>query len=133
MILIIGGAYQGKLDYAIKLTGLERDAFVDGSVCSLEDMVAAKGVINFHEYVRRRLQQDGTQDGRALAKEIIENNPDLVVVSNELGYGIVPVNKFDRLWRETTGRVCTELAAYAQEVHRVVCGLGIVLKKKEME
>lgn len=133
MILIIGGAYQGKLDYAVKLVGCDREAFVDGAVCNMEDMAVAKGIFHFHEYVRRRLQQDKTLEGCILAKEIIENNPNLVVVSNELGYGIVPVDKFDRLWRETTGRVCTELAVYAQEVHRVVCGLGMILKKREME
>ena len=71
MILIIGGAYQGKLDYAVKLVGCDREAFVDGAVCNMEDMAVAKGIFHFHEYVRRRLQQDKTLEGCILAKEII--------------------------------------------------------------
>ena len=50
-------------------------------------------------------------------------------MTNELGYGVVPVDAFDRLWREKTGRICTELAGKAEEVHRVVCGIGMVIKK----
>lgn len=55
-------------------------------------------------------------------------NPQLILVSNELGYGVVPMEKSDRMWRETVGRICTELAKEAEEVVRVVCGLGMRLK-----
>ena len=37
----------------------------------------------------------------------------------------------DRKWREKTGRICTELAAKADSVTRVVCGIGILLKGEE--
>ena len=49
-------------------------------------------------------------------------------MTNELGYGIVPIDPFDRSWRELTGRICTELAEHADEVTRVVCGIPVVLK-----
>ena len=29
-----------------------------------------------------------------------------VVISNEIGYGIVPMDKFERRYRELTGRIC---------------------------
>ncbi len=57
-----------------------------------------------------------------------EKNPDVVIVTNELGYGIVPIDRFDREYRELDGRICTCLAARAQEVVRVVCGMGVVIK-----
>ncbi|MCI9019059.1 MAG: cobinamide kinase, partial [Lachnospiraceae bacterium] len=51
-----------------------------------------------------------------------------VIVVNELGSGVVPIDAFDRNYRETTGRICCELAKKAREVHRVVCGIGMVIK-----
>ena len=33
----------------------------------------------------------------------MQKNPDIVLVSNELGYGVVPIDAFDRNYRETTG------------------------------
>ena len=63
-----------------------------------------------------------------LQAELEEKNPDVVILSNELGYGVVPVDQFDRAYREKTGRVCCKVAQAAQEVHRVVCGLGTVIK-----
>lgn len=35
MLLIIGGAYQGKLEYACSYTGLALEEFVDGSTWQL--------------------------------------------------------------------------------------------------
>ena len=34
----------------------------------------------------------------------------------------------EREWREACGRVCTKLAAYADQVTRVCCGLGTRIK-----
>lgn len=60
---------------------------------------------------------------------LYQNNPKLVIVSTELGCGVVPMEKKDRMWREAVGRSCTELAALSDEVVRVICGLGMHLKK----
>lgn len=135
MKLIIGGACQGKLAYA-KETYHIADGWADGRSCGREDLRSCRGIHHFHEYIRRMassgeqfaalegLEQQAGEFARMLAKE----NPGLVIVSDELGYGIVPVEKTDRLWRELTGRICTCLAAQADEVVRVVCGIGIKIK-----
>ena len=68
------------------------------------------------------------QDVASLAARIQSENPEVVIVTNELGYGVVPVDAFDRNFREATGRVCTQLAESADEVCRVVCGIGQVIK-----
>lgn len=128
MILIIGGAYQGKLEYALHLTGYRKEMFADGAVCPMEELFTARGIYHFHTYLARLLEQEGSVDPDALAEKLMEQNPDLVIVTNELGYGIVPVDPADRLWRETAGRVCTRLAREAGQVYRVVCGLGTPLK-----
>lgn len=53
---------------------------------------------------------------------------DIVVVSQEVGYGVVPMDAFDRKYREAVGRVCTGLASKSKKVTRVVCGIGTVIK-----
>ena len=55
-------------------------------------------------------------------------NSEIVLITDEIGYGIVPADAFYREYRETHGRVCTQIAAEAKEVHRVICGIGTVIK-----
>ena len=65
----------------------------------------------------------------AFCRTLLEENPELIIITNELGYGVVPVDPFDRAWREAAGRTCCVLAAEAGQVYRVICGLGQALKR----
>ena len=121
MILIVGGTFQGKKAFAEKLLNEKREDFTDGTSCAFSDIYHAKVLFHFHEYIRRMLEQEmSVQD---LAEQLWMKNPDLVLISNELGYGVVHRN-----YRETTGRVCTEIASWADAVYRVVCGIGTKIK-----
>ena len=106
MKLVIGGAFQGKLNFAKKMTGKET-GWADGAAVSKEELSACSGVYDFQELVRRWL----------LLEEETGTAPE--------------AEPFDRKWREKTGRICTELAAKADSVTRVVCGIGILLKGEE--
>ena len=68
------------------------------------------------------------EDVSDLAEKLIQCNPGVLLVSDEVGYGVVPMDAFDRAYREAVGRICTKLAAYSDEVTRVVCGIGTVIK-----
>lgn len=124
MRLIIGGAYQGKLAYA-KKEYKDRE-WLDGERCDFEELYTCGGIFHFEGYLRRMMEAG--RDPSGLASDIAANNPDIVIVCAEIGYGLVPVEAFEREYRERTGRVCTELAAYASRVDRVICGIGTVLK-----
>ncbi|MDY3249112.1 MAG: bifunctional adenosylcobinamide kinase/adenosylcobinamide-phosphate guanylyltransferase [Candidatus Choladocola sp.] len=149
MKLIIGGAYQGKLEYAKKTYGTEA-GWIDGAMCGFDEIRTCSGIYHFHKYIKRLLTETGNlcPDERTeswnkypsddlaglevqaeqFAEKLRKENPDIIIVSTELGYGVVPVEKSDRTYREATGRVCTCLAAKAEEVVRVVCGIGMKLK-----
>lgn len=145
MQLIIGGAYQGKLAYAQERYEI-RDGWIDGRDCKFHELENCRGIYQFHELIRRIQMSDlqtlpewmcGLQKDHALeleyeseqfVKELLYRNPDIIVVTNELGCGVVPVERTDRIWRETTGRICTCLAREAAEVIRVICGRGMKLK-----
>lgn len=58
----------------------------------------------------------------------IKSDPDAIVICDELGNGIVPIKKQERIWREQTGRLMIELAKQAERVERILCGLGQRLK-----
>ncbi|MCC8139668.1 MAG: bifunctional adenosylcobinamide kinase/adenosylcobinamide-phosphate guanylyltransferase [Lachnospiraceae bacterium] len=124
MILVTGGCFQGKKDYACETFHIARKDAVDGADCPLEAIFDVKLLYHFHEYIRRLMQAKEELDLDRLQRE----NPDIVLVTNELGYGVVPVDQFDRAYREKTGRVCCEIAKRADEVHRVVCGIGTVIR-----
>ena len=126
MKLVIGGAFQGKYQYARQTFG-SQEGWIDGDTCSWNEIFECRGILHFHDYVQRRLRAGKSVDG--LAEELLEKNPDICIVTNELGYGVVPADAFDRKYREATGRICEKLAAGSDEVHRVICGLGTVIKR----
>ncbi|HHV13679.1 MAG TPA: adenosylcobinamide kinase [Clostridiales bacterium] len=126
MWLISGGAFQGKLDYALDITGMNREDAADGLTCSRQELLGKPIINHFHLWIERMLREG--QDVNALVEEILEVNPKAVIIVDELGCGIVPMEPSVREYRETTGRICCRLAAAAQEVHRVICGIGTVIK-----
>lgn len=52
----------------------------------------------------------------------------VIIVSNELGLGLVPAEPSTRAFRDLAGRVNQHIAAEADEVHLVVSGLSLRLK-----
>ncbi len=124
MIMIIGGAHQGKHRYAERMyPGTE---WIDGKICKAQEIYSCGGICHFHEYIAGRMRERA--DLAKLPRELYARNPDIVIVTDEIGYGIVPIDAFLREYREMTGRVCTELAALSEEVHRVICGIGRRIK-----
>ncbi|SFR72631.1 bifunctional adenosylcobinamide kinase/adenosylcobinamide-phosphate guanylyltransferase [Anaeromicropila populeti] len=126
MWLITGGAYQGKLEYAMQCTGIKKEDIADGAICDIEEIMKKPMVNCFHLWIARMLKDE--QDVMTLVEKIMKNNPHIVFVVDELGCGIVPINSFDRMYRETTGRICCRIASRAKCVHRVICGVGVVIK-----
>lgn len=50
------------------------------------------------------------------------------VICDEVGCGVVPMERADRERREAIGRLCCQLAKQAQAVYRLQCGLAMRLK-----
>ena len=53
----------------------------------------------------------------------IEENKECIIICDEIGNGIVPLDAFEREYREHTGRILIELAGKADEVVRIICGI----------
>ena len=124
MEMIIGGAFQGKSAYAKEAH--PEITWKNGADLEEEELMKAGGVLDFQEYIKKELKAG--RDVSELAETLWKNNPDIVLVSQEVGYGVVPMDAFDRKYREAVGRVCTVLAARSSKVTRVICGIGTVIK-----
>lgn len=127
MVLITGGAYQGKKDFAEEILKekygiIPEDKKVDSSLADEKQMREAFIITNVHLWIAGLLREG--KDPYRETEKLVKENPDVVLVVNELGCGVVPVDAFGRNWREVTGRICCLLAREAEAVYRVVCGIG---------
>ena len=102
MILIIGGSFQGKKAYAAQICG-------GGTVLA-----------DFQHRIRAVLEAG--EDPEAFTRQI------LVITLDEVGCGIVPLEKTERDYREAVGHAGQMLAAAAAEVYRVQCGIAVRIK-----
>ena len=133
MRLIIGGYAQGKLDYVLRQEGMEDWNVLDGENVghSWDDDAntnARRNVVlnHFHSWVKERMRQGGCPEKEIWA--FLQKYPGCIIISDEIGNGIVPIDAFEREYRERTGRILVELAARADEVVRVICGIGQKIK-----
>ncbi len=110
MIFVTGPAYSYKKEYIMKELSLDGESW---------ENAGAEGV---QELVRERMS---TQELERLADLLSEKE---VVIADEVGSGVVPVDEDKRLFREQAGRLSVMLAQRAARVIRVVCGLPQVLK-----
>ncbi len=138
MILVIGGMAQGKRAFVERTLLPERSALIwtDGETAGWTEFLEAGLCCNFHLLLRRLLEgrlapeEEWARRWREeapaerLAALLKARRPDRILVADEIGCGIVPMDARERRWREETGRVCCCLAAEAEQVWRVCCGVG---------
>ncbi len=55
-------------------------------------------------------------------------NAHLIMVTNEIGWGIVPADATTRLFRDTAGRLNARIAVLVDAVHLCACGIPLRLK-----
>lgn len=127
MKLVTGGHAQGKLQYVLRKYQLPEDAVWDGVLPDEKEKQAGIVVIDhFHRWVRNRLLDGGQPEEEV--QSFVERCTDCIIISDEIGNGIVPVEAFERQYRERTGRILIQLAQKAEEVERVICGIGQKIK-----
>ena len=126
MIFVTGGCFQGKQQWVLQNCQVQPFRVADGAVCSMEEIKSAGVLDHFHLLVRRwmpagKIPADETE-------KILSDNLDIVIITDEIGSGIVPLDVKEREWREVHGRICCQLAGRAEAVVRVIAGIGQKIK-----
>ena len=124
MIMVTGGAYQGKTAYVTGCLGLAEKDISDGAICSIETLKTARCITNYHELVRRL-----GDECISFTDELCRTNKDAIIIIDEIGCGIVPMEKSERVWRENVGRCGCVIAAHSEKVIRMVCGIPTIIKE----
>ncbi|WP_246697477.1 bifunctional adenosylcobinamide kinase/adenosylcobinamide-phosphate guanylyltransferase [Rhizobium sp. G21] len=73
-------------------------------------------------------ERAGAAEFEALAQAVASAKAHVVLVSNEVGLGIVPDNKMARDFRDHAGRLHQRMAEIANEVYFVAAGLPLKMK-----
>ncbi len=113
MILVIGGAFQGKEEYA--RTYLKK-----------EDKASWR-IISHYETVIRGQYLEGKDPAKELERLLL-TECDICLVADEVGRGVIPLEREERKLRDVIGKTLIKAAREATEVHRVTCGIGERIK-----
>ena len=126
MILIFGGAYQGKLKYAQERFGAAED---DIFYCAEEDTappIGAKIICGLEKWLLALVKSD--IDIENVIRRLIADCGGAVVICCDITCGVVPVDPVMRRWREAVGRALSMLSNASDEVIRMFCGIPARLK-----
>lgn len=136
MILITGGRYQGKLAWAQEYllrregTAVSADAIWDGGNGFPPSWDGIRIFTGLPRLVQKILREESDSwDPRDLSADPLQtladilDRPGLIVITEEMGNGIVPMDAADRHLREEVGRLGCRLAVRAEGVYRVLCGI----------
>lgn len=114
MVLIIGGMAQGKLEFARRALNVTSWS---------EGVLGEENCVHGLHLAIRTMRSPEEEVNAWLSK-----HPDGVIICDEVGCGITPLDRADREWREKVGRICCALAQQARAVYRIYCGMEVKLK-----
>lgn len=114
MKLIIGGAYQGKLTWAVEQFGLAPDTLCDLAQGFQPENAAITTL--------RRLRARRNRQRRSCFQRTQSSS------RARSGSGVVPMDAAERAWRERHGALLQQLSRRSETVIRIFCGLPQQLK-----
>ena len=120
MTLIIGGAWQGKLDFAKEAFGItDADVFtcVDGEIDFSKQCIYCVEEFSLHH-----------PDPIGYFEEHRERWQDNILILRDIFCGVVPCGAAEREWRQKTGHLAQYLGQEAEQISRIFCGLEQRLK-----
>ena len=120
MILVFGGAYQGKLDFV-------KDTF---GITDNDVYTCTEGEIDFSKHCIYKIEEFTIHcdDPISYFETHREDWQDSILILRDIFCGVVPMGAENRAWRQRIGRLAQYLSKEAAQVSRIFCGLEQRLK-----
>jgi len=102
MTLIIGGAYQGKLAYALNQFSLQES---DVYFCSEEEPAmppVARVVSGIDKWILALVRTNA--DVSSEIANFLKNRGNTIIICDDISSGVVPMDATSRKWRDAVGR-----------------------------
>lgn len=126
MIFIIGGSYQGKREYALEKFNLtDQDLFIC-TEDTIEIDFSKRIIANIERFALGCIRRN--EEPKEYWEKHLAELQNSILISDDISCGVVPIDATIRAWREATGRANNYLARKSDQVIRVFCGLGQVIK-----
>ena len=119
MVLVIGGAYQGKRDFAAEQFSLDKSDIYT-CTCDEEPDWNSRCVEHLEQYVLYCVRK-GIEPKNGFRS-------DAILIGNDIFCGVVSIDPVERAWREESGRYYGCLSRESESVYRLFCGLPLKLK-----
>ncbi len=108
-----------------------RESGLDQSVTGIEEEEAVQSSVLSPDYAR--LETEIIAELESIIAQARRREFGLIIVSNEVGMGLVPPYPLGRAYRDLLGRVNQRLATLADEAFFVMAGIPVDLKRLQAE
>jgi hypothetical protein len=124
--LIIGGAYQGKLDYALSRFELHKSDVYSCKETTMTIHTKKPIIYGFDQWILALVRAEFNVQTEV--DKLLPKLADKIIISTDISAGVVPLDSIIRAWREEVGRATVKLAQNADEVVRLFVGIPTRLK-----
>lgn len=78
-----------------------------------------------------KVEKQVSEEINGLIECMNKTGNDFIIVTNEVGMGLVPANEMGRLYRDILGRANSLLADYVDKVYLMVSGIPVRIKSSD--
>ena len=144
MILVVGGKFQGKLDFVKENFDIDADNIFDCEKNYLFNLTYKSSsdcknsfdyknssshkysvVDNFESYILKKTEEGLKKLDLLVDFMSINFQDDTIIICDDISNGLVPIDTLERAYRENLGHLLCHIAKEASEVYSVLYGIGI--------
>lgn len=122
MVLIIGGRFQGKYVYLESLTNKK---ILDCSKGFKGSIINKEVIYGLESYIKTYMESGGAIETLLAEVDLWQAE---YIVGCEIGLGVVPMDPFERAYRDNVGLIYQKLVKRANLVTRVFAGIPVNIK-----
>ncbi len=137
MELIVGGRSQGKRECAIRhlqekhISHWEMIAAVEWAQSEQSGNASTAIIVYDLQELAKKMCDEAAL--WRFVETVCQSYEEVIFVCDEVGCGVVPMEKEERAWRDRTGHLCVKLVQRADRVTRMLCGLEQTIFSKAVE